>query len=165
LQLYIVLEAEMEKRLFEMSEVAKITGMKENRLKPWIYNGWVKPLKMGGGAGSRNKFTEDDILDINLMKKLLEAGIAREFAGQCVRQFRTVRPFLVPDEYGWFEIYLLRKNESGKPIYESRYLMKASDTLRDNLNCIHMIAINVKKLYEEQVAGRPAPKRGNGVIR
>jgi DNA-binding transcriptional MerR regulator len=74
---------------FYTSDVTRITGVKRNTLQQWMDRHFIKPsIQEAEGSGSRNIFSEVDIHKIILFKKLIEAGLARKVASQCINADR-----------------------------------------------------------------------------
>jgi len=70
---------------FFTSDVVRITNTKRNSLQAWLDRGFIKPsIQEAKGSGSRNVFSEIDLNKIILFKRLLEAGLARKVAANCI---------------------------------------------------------------------------------
>jgi len=68
---------------FFASEVTKITGVKLNRLQPWMERGFIEPsIQKATGHGTRNIFSRDDLYKIQLFKEMVEKGISRKLAAE-----------------------------------------------------------------------------------
>ena len=83
---------------FLSSDMTRITGVKLNRLQPWMERGFIKPsIEVAKGCGTRNKFSQKDIDKINTMKKLIDAGISRSLAAHFVNSsgWKLNDPFII----------------------------------------------------------------------
>ena len=74
------------KKEFTLPEVVRITGVKRDRLKEWMYGGYIKPsIREASGIGTRNIFSWEDLCRICLFGKLVEIGFSRRLAGQVLQ--------------------------------------------------------------------------------
>lgn len=70
---------------FLASAVTKITGVKLNRLQPWMERGFITPsIEVAAGHGTRNRFNRADLYKIATLKKLVEGDFHRKVAANIV---------------------------------------------------------------------------------
>jgi hypothetical protein len=70
---------------FLASAVTKITGVKLNRLQPWMERKFITPsIEVASGHGTRNRFNRADLYKIATLKKLVEGDFHRKVAANIV---------------------------------------------------------------------------------
>jgi tetratricopeptide (TPR) repeat protein len=77
--------------LFTTAEVARIFGLKENRLRYWAQTGFVNPSSPGRG---RRLYTFRDLVAIRAAKELLDRGIPLQRVRKNLRALREALPQL-----------------------------------------------------------------------
>ena len=83
---------------FSSSDITRITGIKLNRIQPWMERGFITPsIKVATGTGTRNKFSQKDIDKIDTMRKLIDAGISRSLDAHFVNSpgWKLNDPFII----------------------------------------------------------------------
>jgi len=73
---------------FGAKRVFEITGVKLNRLQPWMERRFILPsIHVASGHGTRNIFSQDDLCEISLFKDMVERGLKREVANEIMGTF------------------------------------------------------------------------------
>jgi len=70
--------------LFTTKDISTL-GIKRERLRVWIDEGWVRPYIRARGPGTKNYFTIADIIHIKTFEFLVECGLHRRLAARANR--------------------------------------------------------------------------------
>jgi hypothetical protein len=105
---------------FQTKDITAITNVKRNRLQSWIESGFISPsISGGGGSGSKNLWSKDDIYRIEIFKRLVESGFSRKLASNY--KFQSVdKRGIHEDLLNLYYILYMRKGKKIKTmqIYE-----------------------------------------------
>ncbi len=71
---------------FGINNVTRVTGVKRNRLQAWKDLALIAPTYKAGGTGYRDRWTRSDVYWVLALKRLVESGFSRGFAGALLRK-------------------------------------------------------------------------------
>ena len=67
------------------SDVCRITGVERRTIQTWVDGGFLSPsVEKAEGPGTRNRWSEDDLVAIKIFSHLLTKGFSREAASNIV---------------------------------------------------------------------------------
>ena len=92
--------------VFHAKHVVKITGVKINRLQPWLKEGYIKPsIEIADGHGSRNVYGMEDLYKIVIFSELIKSGISRTHAAAIIKtDFNLDIDDVTPDKWLWLVV-------------------------------------------------------------
>jgi len=68
-----------DREQFFSKDMTRITGVKLNRLQPWMERGFVTPsIEQAAGSGTRNIFSRFDLYRIRIFRDVVEMGLPRK---------------------------------------------------------------------------------------
>ena len=73
-------ECNMRETLYDRGEVCKKLNINLNTLGTWICEGLIFPCRPAKNQGSPAYFNETNLLEIRLLRRLIEGGISRKLA-------------------------------------------------------------------------------------
>ncbi len=77
--------------IYSLRDVARLFGLKENRLRYWAQTGFVNP---SGKSGGRRAYTFADLVEVKAAKELLDAGIPLQRVRRNLQAMRKEMPEL-----------------------------------------------------------------------
>ena len=77
-----------EDPIYTSTNISKI-GIKRERLKEWMSQGYVKPSVKGEGPGTKHLFSKRDLYIIGIFKYLIDRGFARQEASNRIDEIRN----------------------------------------------------------------------------
>lgn len=78
--------------LYTRTEVARLFGIPESRLRYWESTGFLQP---SGGVAPRQRYTFQDLISIRAAKGLLEKGTSLQKVRKCVDSLRRELPHVI----------------------------------------------------------------------
>lgn len=98
--------------MYTTTDISKCLGIKRERLKSWMSNGYIQPSITAAGPGTKNLFSITDLYLLKLFASLVERGFPREEAAE---RISITRHSLNPDIIGTLEIVgFIRHDEEDK---------------------------------------------------
>ena len=106
---------------YTSSDIKDLLGVKVDRLQDWVNRGYIKPsVQQASGQGTKNLYSRDDLVLIELFKRLVAQETLREAAGRIVkairdcdqpidRYFLYARLAIGPDSSGITEYHTIKK--------------------------------------------------------
>ena len=143
---------------YTTTDISKHLGIKRERLKIWMSNGYVKPSTEASGPGTKNLFTITDLYFLKLFASLVERGFPRKEAANRIRMSRVgLHPNIVKTLclIGFTRRDGEKKKDPGYPltIYSdsSQDFAKDSEFLMNDFfkhDCDDILIFNFKKIRE-----------------
>lgn len=97
-----------------LSDACDVLGIKPGRLQNWMKAGWIIPsVQAAAGSGTRNIFSYNDLVLIEMLKLMVEMGVPRKYAGELTKNiqnhvfYKDTFADLAREPYSYFEIYVL----------------------------------------------------------
>jgi DNA-binding transcriptional MerR regulator len=143
--------------MYTTTDITKHLGIKRERLKIWMTNGYIRPSETASGPGTKNLFTVTDLYLLKLFTSLVERGFPREEAALRIKMIQaTLHPGKINDI--WL-IGFIREDEKGHaPGYpEMIYTNSISEFVNESetflkmffdYGCDDFLIFNFKKIRE-----------------
>ena len=142
-------------KTYRLNELCETLNIKPGRIQNWLLAGWITPsVQVAAGSGSRNIFSYDDLLRVEMLRTMIEMGIPRKYAGEVIAWAQTNKVKRSLDKFAWFaktpntffEVYIL---PDGKVI--GTLMSKASDfwEKRKKFNPVIVYSINLNFVIEK----------------
>jgi DNA-binding transcriptional MerR regulator len=144
---------------FTTTDISKILGIKRERVKNWLTEGYISPsIQTGEGPGTKHLFSRADLYIMRLFEYLLERGFSRSDASQRIKKVydACMAEFEHEDQsnsiYRWNFIAL--RNTSGNPkeevfhyfAFDDKHSMEAPISSLLDEECDDIVIINFGKI-------------------
>lgn len=75
--------------MYTTTDITKHLGIKRERLKIWMTNGYIRPTETASGPGTKNLFSITDLYLLKLFTSLVERGFPRQVAAEKIQLIDT----------------------------------------------------------------------------